>query len=347
GIAIADPPEVFVARWKDRDKKNRSPNLDKLQEYRDKILKKKMELYPSGNPETEGSSKTTKSSSISATSAKSSTSSTLGVSDTRRTSHSDSSSSAKTIISSSGNSSEFVTDLKSKSWQHTKKWSRALQDRYNAERDPKIKEVIREMGQDLDRWMTEEDEKKISEVLRKYPAEELYDMKRRKERIKNEIKNFGREAMLNKYRGYKPKKEDRLWWADLPYVLCIELHKTIDGELVKGLYSLEMTPDTEPEIKHPHVVAFEDRGDAKNFCYTLGPSLENGFARVIPCIPKELYRDAQSEGYKVTVIKKAEIQLYIDKPLEEVVDRMIEIGSDIYYDKILEDCVIDMDSVVQ
>ncbi|GLJ18588.1 hypothetical protein SUGI_0330990 [Cryptomeria japonica] len=351
GIAYDDPPEVFMARWKDRDKTESSPFLDKLKEDREKFMKTKTEssskLYHSGNPEAESSSKSGKSTSISMSSASPSTNSTCGANDKVCTSFNDSSSGAKTIISSSGESSKFVKDLKTESWQHTKKWSRALQEKYNAEKDPKIKEVIKEMGQDLDRWITEEEVEKISLVLKNFSEEELNNMKRIKERITNENEKFGREAMLSKYRGYKPKKKDHLWWIDLPYVLCIELYRNKDGELVRGFYSLEMVPDLEPRAKYRHVIAFEDRGDAKNFCYILRSSLENASARVIPRTSKDLYREAQSEGYKVTVIKKARIQLYFDKPLEEVEDMMAEIGNDIYYDKILEDNVIDMDSVIE
>ena len=62
---------------------------------------------------------------------------------------------------------------------------------------------------------------------------------------------------------------------------------------------------------------------------------------------QEIYREAKSEDYKVTVVKKAQIQLHIDKPLEELEGIITEIGSAMYYDKILDERVIDMDSVVK
>lgn len=262
GIAYDDPPEVFMARWKDHDKRGSSPFLHKFKEDREKIIKTKNKLYHSGNPETKSSSKSAKSTSIPMSSGSPSTNSMFGGNDKRHTSVSDFSSGAKTIISSSGEPSE-IRDSKTESWQHTKKWSRALQEKYNAEKDPEIKEVIKEMGQDLDRWITEDEVEKISLVLKKFSEEELNDMKRVKERITNENEKFGREAMLNKYRGYKPKKEDHLWWIDLPYVLCIELITQKDGELVRGFYSLEMAPDLEPRATYRHVIAFEDRSGGR------------------------------------------------------------------------------------
>ena len=62
---------------------------------------------------------------------------------------------------------------------------------------------------------------------------------------------------------------------------------------------------------------------------------------------QEIYREAKSEDYKVTIVKKAQIQLHIDKPLEELEGIITEIGSAMYYDKILDERVIDMDSVVK
>lgn len=61
---------------------------------------------------------------------------------------------------------------------------------------------------------------------------------------------------------------------------------------------------------------------------------------------QELYRDAGAEGYKVTVIKKGQLQLSIDQTLEEVESRILEIGTARYYEDLLRDRSIDMDAVL-
>lgn len=343
GIGYDDPPEAYMARWS-KDQPKRSHLVEKLKEDRQKFMKEKIELYSPAIPEKESSSGITKSTSNLTSFAVPSIISTGNATDTRRESHNGSSTSAQTVISSSGKSNKFVKQLKQESWKHTKKWSRALQEKYNAERDPEIKALMRSVGQDLDRWITEEKVKEASEIVSQSPKEQLEYIKAR---MQKESEMFGQKAMLSKYSEYKSETEDHLWWLDLPYVLCIGLYRNKNGEIMKGLYSLEMALDLDSKNQRFHVVAFEDKGDAKNFCCILRNKLENANARVIPRAPKELYREAKSEDYKVTVVKKAQIQLHIDKPLEELEGIITEIGSAVYYDKILDERVIDMDSVVK
>ena len=71
----------------------------------------------------------------------------------------------QTVISSSGNPDKFVKQLEKETWKHTKKWSCAFQEKYDAERDPEIKDIMRIVGQDLDRWITEEELKEASKIL--------------------------------------------------------------------------------------------------------------------------------------------------------------------------------------
>lgn len=342
GIGYDDQPRVYMAQW-NKDQPKRSRLVDKLKEDRQKFMEEKIELYPPAVPEKESSSGFANSTSNLTSFALPSINSTHDVTDTRCESHNGSSTSAKTVISSSGKSNKFVKQLKHESWKHTKKWSRAVQEKYDAERDPEIKAIMRNVGQDLDRWITEEKVKEVSEIVSRSSDEQL---KYIKARMQKESEMFGRRAMLSKYREYKSKTEDYLWWLDLPYVLCIGLYRNKNGEIMKGLYSLEMAPDLDSKSQRFHVVAFEDKGDAKNFCYILRNKLENAIAHVIPCAPKELYREAKSEDYKVTVVKKAQIELHIDQPLEEMEGIITEIGSAMYYDKILDERVIDMDSVL-
>lgn len=63
-----------------------------------------------------------------------------------------------------------------------------------------------------------------------------------------------------------------------------------EGEEQKvGFYSLEMAGDLEIEPKPQHVIAFEDPGDSKNFCYIMQSHLEmlgKGKAFIVPQPPK-------------------------------------------------------------
>lgn len=49
----------------------------------------------------------------------------------------------------------------------------------------------------------------------------------------------------------------------------------LDGEETKGLYTLRNTSQVQDESKSPLTVAFEDRGDADNFCYLLESFFED------------------------------------------------------------------------
>lgn len=67
---------------------------------------------------------------------------------------------------------------------------------------------------------------------------------------------------------------------------CIGLYRDKNGEVMKGLYSLEMAAELDSNRQHFHVVAFEDKRDAKNFCYILRNKLENAIVNVVLRAPK-------------------------------------------------------------
>lgn len=103
-----------------------------------------------------------------------------------------------------------------------------------------------------------------------------------------------------------------LWWLSLPYVLVICCH---DIEGAKGLFTLESKGDSS------HTIAFEDQGDATNFCYLLQSSFEDlgdFSAEIVPVPTKELNEAGNSDNMKVIVVKKGELKLYAGQPLEEV-----------------------------
>ncbi|KAJ3686165.1 hypothetical protein LUZ61_015329 [Rhynchospora tenuis] len=257
----------------------------------------------------------------------------------------------KTVIESSDGTKRPGKKSGKEQWQHTKKWSQGFLDVYNSETDPEIKSVLKDMGKDLDRWITEE------ELQQKRSLKEKMFQKRRKfvqkkmEKLKSEVEKYGAGAVVNKYREYADtKEEDYLWWLDLPYVLCIELYMMEEGSPRVGLYALEMAADLELNPKQNHVIGFQDSRDAKNFCYIIQTQMEimgAGNACVVARPPKDAFREAKAEGFNVTVIKKGEIKLNIDQTLEEIEDKIIEIGSKMYHDMLMRERSVDIGTIMK
>ncbi|CAI9101104.1 OLC1v1038358C1 [Oldenlandia corymbosa var. corymbosa] len=236
-------------------------------------------------------------------------------------------------------------------WQHTKKWSQGFLESYNAESDPEIKTVMKDMGKDLDRWITEKEIKEAAELMDKLPERGRQIIEEKLNRVKREMELFGPQAVASKYREYADEKEeDYLWWLDLPYVLCIELYTEEQGEEKVGFYSLEMAADLELEPKPYHVIAFEDAGDCKNMCYIIQAHLEmlgKGLAFVVAQPPKDAFREAKANDFSVTVIRRGELQLNVDQTLEEVEEVISEIGSKIYHDAIMKERSVDINAVMK
>lgn len=258
----------------------------------------------------------------------------------------------KTKILIEGSDGSVRTGKKSgkEYWQHTKKWSRGFLDSYNAETDPEVKSVMKDIGKDLDRWITEKEIQEAAELMDKLPERNKEYIGKKLNKLKREMELFGPQAVVSKYREYaEDKDEDYLWWLDLPHVLCIELYTHQNGEQKVGFYSLEMAADLELEPKPHHVIAFEDAGDCKNLCYIIQAHmdmLENGQAFIVPLPPKDAFREAKANGFGVTVVRKGEIQLNVDQPLEEVEEQITEIGSKIYHDKIMQERSVDIGALM-
>ena len=105
-------------------------------------------------------------------------------------------------------------------WQHTKKWSRGFLDSYNAETDPEIKSIMRTMGKDLDRWITEKEIQETADLISKVPERNKKFMEKKLNKLKREMELFGPQAVVTKYCEYADEKEeDYLWWLDLPHLL--------------------------------------------------------------------------------------------------------------------------------
>ncbi|XP_031263108.1 uncharacterized protein LOC116121292 [Pistacia vera] len=345
GISLYDPPEKIIPRWK-------GPPLEKTPEFLDEFLKQREALF-AGNtvtpsPVKKDEEKFLQNSTRFPTHENAATS--LATNDLKKSQHKDPKHS-KTVIEGSDGSVRSGKKSGKEYWQHTKKWSRGFLESYNAETDPEVKSTMKDMGKDLDRWITEEQIQEAADLMTKLPERNKKFMDKKLNKLKREMELFGPQAVVSKYREYaEEKEEDYLWWLDIPHVLCIELYTIQDGEQSIGFYSLEMAADLELEPKPHHVIAFEDAGDCKNLCYIIQAHLEmlgNGQAFVVARPPKDAFREAKVNGFSVTVIRRGELQLNIDQALEEVEEQITEIGSKIYHDKIMGERSVDVSSLMK
>ncbi|KAK1390468.1 hypothetical protein POM88_018646 [Heracleum sosnowskyi] len=119
-----------------------------------------------------------------------------------------------------------------------------------------------------------------------------------------------------KLNGASPQRSK--WWLNLPYVLAVVM-RTDDDQEATGLYKIKSTSHSWDDSSH--VVAFEDRGDATNFCYLLQSFFEHVDSfdtDIIPIPIKELDEAVTSHGMEVVVVKKGQLKLYAGQPLSEV-----------------------------
>ncbi|KAJ6799464.1 uncharacterized protein M6B38_206890 [Iris pallida] len=328
GISLYDPVEKIVPRWK-------SPAIAKDPEFlNNHTAHKKVNFdgdVPSNIQKSEGSPISSSTSPSSLINERISTGT---------------SASSKTLIECSDGSSRPGKKTGKEHWQHTKKWSQGFLDVYNAETDPEIKSIMRDMGKDLDRWSTEKDREDAADLMTKLPKRKRRYIEKKMDKLKRELEMYGPQAVVSKYREYSDEKEeDYLWWLDLQFVLCIELY-TIEEDAAKiGFYSLEMAAELELDPKQYHVIAFEDPGDCKSLCYIIQAQMDlhgNDRAFVVARPPKDAFREAKANGFSVTVIKKGEVKLNVDQTLDEVEEKLVEIGSKIYHDKIMRERGVDI-----
>eukprot|EP01018_Ginkgo_biloba_P035635 Gb_15616 [translate_table: standard] len=335
GAGPDDLPEDFIARLNNSNKTSRSSIPDKYDEDHKKLISEKMGIDSSTVPKAECLSVNAKPISASASSTIPSINSSSGAIDAAAVS-------SKSVISSSGKSSQIENHSERDS-SSTKNGSCDFHEKYNKETEPEMTALLRNTEQSMERWTTKGEVEEASKFLSEHSKGKLEHYERIKSKLKKESEMSRREAKLNEDSESKREVQDHLWWLDLSYVLCIGLYRNYEGDVLRGLYTLEMAPDLELASKPCHTIAFQDRGDATNFCYILQShfkELENSSAHVIPRSAKEFYEEAKLRAFKVTVIKKGQLQLYVGQPLKEVERRIVEIGSTIYYDRNLEDHVI-------
>lgn len=330
GISVYDPPEKVIPRWK-------GPPIDKIPEFLSNRAAQQVDASSLQMPD--------KSSKIDNRQVSEETSITRSRPKNKDTKTS------KTLIEASDGSIKPGKKSGKEFWQHTKKLSPGFVESYNAETDPEVKSVMKDIGKDLDRWITEKEIQEAADVMDKIPQRGKEIIEKKLNKVKREMEMFGPAAVVSKYREYaEEKEEDYLWWLDLPYVLCIELY-TYEGEEQKvGFYALEMATDLDINPKPNHVIAFEDPGDCKNLCYIIQAHLEmlgRGQTFVVAQTPKDAFREAKANGFGVTVIRKGELQLNIDQPLEEVEELISETGSKMYHDKLMTERSVDISALMK
>lgn len=91
-----------------------------------------------------------------------------------------------------------------------------------------------------------------------------------------------------------------------------------DDEGPEGLFALKSSFQVNGSLSH--TVAFEDRGDATNFCYLLQSFFEDlgDFrAEIVPLPVQELGEAIRSRTMKVIVVKKGKLKIYAGQPLAD------------------------------
>lgn len=344
GISVHDPPEKFIPRWK-------GPPVDKNPEFLNNYVQENKEFLAESMGMPSAMNKDTQDILEKSTKSPAKNGTSSAVDNLSKTPQKGTSFNPKTVIESSDGSRRPGKKSGKEYWQHTKRWSQGFLDSYNAETDPEVKAVMKGMGKDLDRWITEKEIKETAELMTKIPEKRRIAIEKKLDKLKKEMEYFGPQAVVSKYREYgEEKEEDYLWWLDLPYVLCIELYREEDGAQKAGFYTLEMAEDLNLDPKQHHVIAFEDAKDSKNFCYIIQAHMEmlgNGTAFVVARPPKDAFRDSKANGFSVTVIRKGELSLNVDQPLEEVEEQISEIGSKMYHDKIMSERSVNIHSLMK
>ncbi|XP_019451046.1 PREDICTED: uncharacterized protein LOC109353287 isoform X1 [Lupinus angustifolius] len=111
-----------------------------------------------------------------------------------------------------------------------------------------------------------------------------------------------------------------IWWLNLRYVLVIFMERDSNGGQ-KALYTLKLTSTEQDQGVDSYIVAFEDHGDANNFCVLLETyfeDLDDFSASPVPMTIQELNEEIASHANKVVVVKKRQIQLYAGQPFTDV-----------------------------
>ena len=215
GISIYDPPEKIIPRWKGPPLEKSPEFLNYFQEQRKAIFSENSGIsYPVKKDENllEKSIEPQSNENIP---------NSLSAKDPKKKNKTDS----KTVIEGSDGSVRAGKKSGKEFWQHTKKWSQGFVESYNAETDPEIKTTMKDLGKDLDRWITEKEIQEAADFMTNMPEKSKKFMEKKLSKLKREMELFGPQAVVSKYREYaEVKEEDYLWWLDLPYVLVSQIY---------------------------------------------------------------------------------------------------------------------------
>ncbi|XP_050216753.1 uncharacterized protein LOC126667738 [Mercurialis annua] len=166
----------------------------------------------------------------------------------------------------------------------------------------------------------------ITEVSKSQNAKKLGSLAKEHRRTVTDIdgpasssRNPQKRPMANKAGNKQSDVQKPFWWLKLPYVLVILMRKGSELE-GQGLYCIKALSQPDDQVES-YTVAFEDRGDANNFCHLLDcyfEDLGDFMADIIPLSVKELYEGVKSGSKKVIVVRKGQLKLYVGQPFVEV-----------------------------
>ena len=141
GISLYDPPSKIIPCWK-------GPLIEKKPEFLENFLEQQ-KAFLAGNtgnsyPVKKDQENSIKKSTGSPTPGN--VASSLPTLDSDKNFHDEDPKNSRTVIEGSDGSVIAGKRSGKEYWQHTKKWSRGFLDSYNAETDPEVKSIMRNMG---------------------------------------------------------------------------------------------------------------------------------------------------------------------------------------------------------
>lgn len=210
-----DPPEKVIPRWKGPPVDSTPEFLDDYLEQRKALVTEKLRSQFIENRDEESSLQKSVDSSLDENG------DTTSAISTQNKKHQDGNvKTPKIVIEGSDGSVRAGKKSGKEYWEHTKKWSRGFLESYNAETDPEIKATMKDIGKDLDRWITEKEIQESADLMDKLPERGRRIIQEKLNKVKREMESFGPQAVVSKYSEYaEEKEEDYLWWLDLPFVL--------------------------------------------------------------------------------------------------------------------------------
>jgi len=148
------------------------------------------------------------------------------------------------------------------------------------------------------------------------------------------------EALTEEEDEEHPQLLDPYWWRQARALNLITVSQS--SERATRFFSMQMVPDNIPERARPrdrfHIVAFESKKDAENFCFFMQSKREEadldddlrGFMSTSGVGPKELQQMADDVDHGVTVIGAGRIDLSPNRSHVDVLNHITHIGGEAY-----------------